>query len=175
VPVTLQLVLALALFASTTLDLPTRGAQQAPACTASEYHQFDFWLGDWTVADAAGRPQGHNHIERTLSGCVLHESWTATDGSKGESFNIYDQWAGHWHQTWVDEHGMLLQLDGGLRDGVMVLEGARLSPAHVLLRHRITWTPVNERTVRQHWQRSSDGGKSWETVFDGTYVRTAAP
>ena len=150
------------------------GAQQQtqrPACATNEYHQFDFWVGDWQVTDTTGQQVGRNHIERTLGGCVLHESWTATDGSKGESFNIYDRSSGHWHQTWVDEHGLLLQLDGGLRGTSMVLEGERLSPNHTRMLHRITWTPLDARHVRQHWERSADGGKTWETLFDGRYTR----
>jgi len=146
-------------------------AQQQPGCTASEYHQFDFWLGDWRVTDTTGKQVGRNHIERTLGGCVLHESWTATDGSMGESFNIYDRSSGRWHQTWVDEHGLLLQLDGGLRGTSMVLEGERLSPDHTRMRHRITWTPLDAQHVRQHWERSADGGKTWATLFDGRYAR----
>ena len=148
-------------------------APQQPACTGSEYHQFDFWLGSWRVTDTSGEQVGRNHIERTLGGCVLHESWTATDGSKGESFNIYDRWSGRWHQTWVDEHGLLLQLDGGLQGTSMVLEGERLSPEHTPMRHRITWTPLDARHVRQHWERSPDGGKTWQTVFDGRYARVS--
>jgi hypothetical protein len=150
----------------------TTPAQREPACTATEYRQFDFWLGRWRVTDTTGKQVGRNHIERSLGGCVLHESWTATDGSKGESFNIYDRSSGRWHQTWVDEHGLLLQLDGGLQGPSMVLEGERLSPDHTRMLHRITWTPLDAQHVRQHWERSADGGKTWETLFDGRYART---
>jgi hypothetical protein len=144
---------------------------QQPGCTGAEFHQFDFWLGSWRVTTPDGQLAGHNRIERTLGGCVLHESWTGRDSSRGESFNIYDRWAGRWHQTWVDQHGLLLQLDGGLQDSSMVLEGERLSPEHTRIRHRITWSPLDSGTVRQFWQRSRDGGATWETVFDGRYAR----
>ncbi len=43
------------------------------------------------------------------------------------------------------------------------------SGAHV---DRITWTPNDDGTVRQHWQTSEDGGKTWKTEFDGRYERT---
>lgn len=32
---------------------------------------------------------------------------------------------------------------------------------------RITWTPNADGTVRQHWEQSTDGGKTWTTAFDG--------
>jgi hypothetical protein len=39
--------------------------------------------------------------------------------------------------------------------------------------HRILWSLVQNDSdrVRQFWQRSRDGGQTWETVFDGLYVR----
>jgi hypothetical protein len=37
--------------------------------------------------------------------------------------------------------------------------------------NRISWTPQAEGTVRQHWETSTDGGKSWTTAFDGRYAR----
>ena len=36
---------------------------------------------------------------------------------------------------------------------------------------RITWTPLDDGRVRQHWEATTDGGKAWSTVFDGYYAR----
>ena len=33
--------------------------------------------------------------------------------------------------------------------------------------NRITWHDNPDGTVRQHWETSADGGKTWETAFDG--------
>ena len=32
--------------------------QRKPPCSAPEYHQFDFWLGDWEVTTPDGKPAG---------------------------------------------------------------------------------------------------------------------
>ena len=40
---------------------------------------------------------------------------------------------------------------------------------------RITWTPNADGTVRQHWEQSTDGGKTWTTAFDGLYRRKPHP
>jgi hypothetical protein len=37
-------------------------------------------------------------------------------------------------------------------------------------RHRITWTPGVDGSVRQHWESATAGGE-WQTAFDGTYTR----
>ena len=73
----------------------------------------------------------------------------------------------------MDSSGTLLQLDGGLNDGVMVLSGqrpARDGNGQVL--HRISWTPNPDGSVRQLWEASSDQGQSWKVLFDGLYTRT---
>jgi hypothetical protein len=36
---------------------------------------------------------------------------------------------------------------------------------------RISWTPGPDGSVRQLWETSADGGKTWETAFDGKYVK----
>ena len=113
------------------------------ACATPEFRQFDFWLGDWTVTGPKGNAVGKNLITREQGGCVWHEHWTGAKGSTGESFNIYDQTAKRWHQTWVDNGGTLLLLDGGLVDG----------------------------RVRQIWTVSSDSGATWATSFDGFYAK----
>ena len=45
-------------------------------------------------------------------------SYTTPTGYTGESFNIYDSARRVWHQSWVDNAGLLLQLDGGLVAGL---------------------------------------------------------
>src|SRR3954470_11889409 len=83
-----------------------------PACSEPEYHQFDFWIGDWDVRGPKGKQAGVNHIRSILDGCVLQENWSGAGGSTGTSYNIYDRTQKKWHQTWVDNQGTLLQLDG---------------------------------------------------------------
>lgn len=149
-------------------------AQNAPQsnCSSPEYRQFDFWAGDWEVHNAAGKLAGTNTITTMLNGCVLHEQWVGVGGSVGESFNIYDQRTGTWHQTWVDNSGLLLRLDGQLEGGAMVLRGELKAPDGTMRHHRLTWTPNDDGSVRQHWENSTDG-ESWGTLFDGTYRRRA--
>jgi hypothetical protein len=152
-------------------------AAQSPEapCVAPEFRQFDFWLGDWAVTDPNGKPVGHNRIDVILDGCVLQENWTGGSGFRGHSFNIYDRSRGVWHQTWVDSSGALLLLEGGLRGGAMVLEGTRHSLKHSApVLERITWTPNDDGSVRQHWQSSLDAGQTWATVFDGIYRHAAS-
>jgi len=53
----------------------------------------------------------------------------------------------------------------------MVLSGKSYNTKNQVTYNRITWTPITDGTVRQHWQISDDQGKTWLTTFDGLYVR----
>ena len=68
-----------------------------------------------------------------------------------------------WRQFWVGGDGTVLQLAGAFAGNVMTLESAG---------NRIRFTRNADGTVRQQWDSSTDGGKTWKTVFDGKYVRS---
>ena len=52
----------------------------------------------------------------------------------------------------------------------MVLEGQTHETDGTVKRHRITWTPGADGSVRQHWEATDSHGK-WVSVFDGRYTR----
>jgi hypothetical protein len=132
------------------------GFSEAQGCTAPEHRQFDFWVGDWDVSNPAGKPAGRNRIEPILGGCALRETWTGAGGSRG-------------HQTWVDNGGLVLRLDGEFAGGKMVLSGETLDSTGTTVLNRITWQQMAPGAVRQLWEVSMDRGKTWRTVFDGRY------
>ncbi len=141
-------------------------------CCKEEYQQFHFWLGDWE-ATANGNPAGTNHIVLLQDGCIMQENWTsASAGYSGSSYNYYDPQDGQWHQTWVDNQGQSLRLSGKLEGLNMVLRSGEMKNREGKpVFHRITWTPNDDGTVRQHWESSSDGETEWQTLFDGLYQK----
>ncbi len=147
-------------------------ARPAP-CSAPEHRQFDFWLGDWAVHRPDGELAGHNRIQRAFGGCVLHEQYDTGRGYSGASFNIYDAGRKAWHQTWVDGGGLLLRLEGGLVDGRMVLAGETTAADGKRTRHRISWAPLPDGSVRQLWE-TSDAAGDWSAAIDGRYTRRGA-
>jgi hypothetical protein len=143
------------------------GAQQRKPCIADAFRQFDFWVGNWQVFDPSGKRVGSNRIERAHGGCALIESWQGNGGLSGTSLNIHDRSDGQWHQTWVDSSGTRLSLSGGMEGQRMVMKSAASNTGHV---NRISWEPLVGGKVRQLWETSADGGKTWVTAFDGLYV-----
>jgi hypothetical protein len=143
--------------------------------TADEMRQFDFWLGDWDVRDPEGVLAGRNRIEPILGDTAIRETWEGESGHRGTSLNAWDPVSRVWRQAWIDVGGLWLWIEGGLVDGVMVMEGDRPrrdDPGRIV-RHRISWSRVDGDAdrLRQHWEMSEDGGGSWKTLFDGRYTR----
>ena len=151
---------------------PAPTAAPASPCAQPEFRQFDFWIGEWDVT-AQDKPAGRSRVEPILGGCVLLENWRGASGSEGKSFNTYNVATKHWEQYWVDGTGAPLHLSGGLVDGAMVLSGERPGANGAPQTDRITWTRNADGSVRQHWETSTDGGKTWTTSFDGLYRKAA--
>jgi hypothetical protein len=145
-------------------------ARTRPDCSAVEHHQFDFWLGKWTVT-AAGKPAGTSHIESVMNGCGVLEHWSSAGGGNGTSLNFYDRRTKTWSQAWIDEGGNALHLSGTFADGKMTLASAPRTTGSGVDVQRITWSKNGDGTVRQVWESSTDGGKTWTVAFDGTYRR----
>ena len=152
-------------------DTTDKPASPPGPCAGAEYRQFDFWIGDWEVQSPDGKPAGTNRITQILDGCVIQENWNGARGSSGTSYNIYDRTRRRWHQTWVDDQGSLLQLDGKLTNARMTLQGETLDSSRRKLLQRITWERGGPARVRQLWESSRDEGKTWTVVFDGRYKR----
>jgi hypothetical protein len=137
----------------------------APRCSAAEYRQFDFWIGDWTVT-SGGEQAGTNNVTLEENGRLIHEHWTARDGGTGQSLNYFDRSDQKWHQVWIDAQGGILQLAGTYVDNRLTLTGERPT-----LLHKLSFFRNSDGTVRQLWESSRDGGKTWKTVFDGLYKK----
>lgn len=134
-------------------------------CQTDAHRAFDFWVGDWQVT-SPNRPGwvARNRITLANLGCSLHEHYDTRGGYTGQSINFLDSNSGRWHQTWIDNQGSPLYLEGGPVNDTMVLSDQS---------NRVTWSQLPDGRVRQHWQSTADGGQTWTTAFDGYYQRSA--
>lgn len=170
-----QLIRALLVMAAILAGTIGTNAQNNPKpCEAagSKHRQFDFWIGDWNVR-VNDKPAGTNEVRSILGGCVIFENWTGAGGGSGKSFNFFNRQTGKWHQTWVDDRGGVLELDGEFIDGAMKFAGETRDTKGAKILQKLTFFPLPENKIRQLWESSSDDGKTWKTVFDGIYLRKA--
>jgi hypothetical protein len=174
----LLLVLCAALYSAIAVNAlaqspASSGSSQADArptarqCSDLAFRQFDFFVGDWDVYDAAEPTAivARNTVTVVLDGCALLEVHKQTDGLHGESFSAYDAGRHVWHQSWFTNRGSVLLLDGELRGDRMVLTGTDRAADGTSSLLRGTWSREGEG-VRQVAERSRDGGKTWAPAWD---------
>ena len=141
-------------------------------------HALDFWLGHWDVT-AGEEPSGHNDIEAILDGCAITEHWLDAQGHAGLSLFWYDRHANRWKQVWVAEQALDA---GGMKEKAEVREQTSATQIRfqgrypgrkpgVTIDDRTTLTRESPDRVRQLIELSTDGGRTWNPVFDAEYRR----
>ena len=147
--------------------LPAVAQAQKAACSAPEYRQFDFWIGDWDAFDVSDpkTSTAHIRIESILDGCVIKETYDGANGAKGQSFSVFDRTRGVWHQTWVTNRGRLLTIEGKFEGGAIALSGVDRTDDGKDRKVRGVWKP-EAGGVRETADTSLDGGATWTEWFD---------
>lgn len=138
-----------------------------------EYHQFDFWVGEWNVFNTQNQKAGESRIEKILKGCIILENWTGATGYEGKSFNHYDVNKKKWYQYWIDESSNVTNFEGEYSDkdkAIIFYSYDNAKDANPFIR-KLTFFNLDKNTVRQFAQRSSDEGKTWTVEYDLKYVR----
>lgn len=160
------LLLTLMAISSAAMAQTTKGC----VCCSESHVDFDFWLGSWEVKDTAGVVVGHNKIEKLEGGCLVSEQWTGAKTSTGRSYNYYDPSDKLWHQHWIDNSGLILDLSGGKSGETMVLTSEELKGQNIpFYRHQISWQPKEDGTVVQTWNMLGPDGEVLQVLFIGIY------
>src|SRR5580704_10690081 len=141
-------------------------AKASPRCSTAEYHQLDFWLGDWDAYDVSDQKTVAARLKVTpvVGGCALQEDYQQFDGMKGQSFSGYDASRGGWHQSWVTNGGTWLFMDGKMENGSMVLI-AKIHKNGQESLMKSSWTQ-QAGNVRETATLSADNGATWKPMFD---------
>ncbi|HEX6834451.1 MAG TPA: hypothetical protein VF132_13020 [Rudaea sp.] len=140
----------------------------SPCDTIPEYHQLDFWIGDWDTFESDnlnGPSQALARVDAIAQGCAIHELYEQNDGLIGDSILSYDPARKQWQQTWITNRGSLMVITGHFKNDALVLEGeVHLRDGSTVLQ-RITWKGENA-AVRESAVLSKDNGKTWSPAFD---------
>ena len=159
-------------------------AQQPPQkrCDLAEQKQFDFWVGDWDLTTPGNKPgevlHNRNTIKRILGGCIVQENFVggndlqqATPPLLGMSVSVFDPVSGKWKQTWVDNQGSYLDFTGEFKNGQMILSREATRPDGTGIWQRMVWKNISADELDWSWERSKDGGKTWEVLWPIHYKR----
>jgi len=167
-PITFLLVLLTTPLAAQQKSFPCMEIQQA--------REFDFWIGEWDAyVTGAQNLAGHSVIQRASGGCMILENWTSTGGVpfEGKSINYVDPVSKRWKQVWVGSAGINVSefLNGEYREGAMRFEFDTKNAQGNNQSVRFHFYNQSPEQVRQVHQTSDDGGKTWQTTYDFTYIR----
>jgi hypothetical protein len=160
-------------FIAAAVASPSAPTLTSPHCSAAEYHQLDFWIGDWETfeTDAPGGPSvARARVEPVAQGCAIRELYEQVDGLVGDSLLSYDPVRKQWQQTWVTNRGSIMVLWGRFNDGALVLEGEVHLQDGKSVMQRITWK-AQDHGVRESAVLSKDGGKTWTPAFDVLFLK----
>jgi hypothetical protein len=167
-------ILLLSVFFATVPVCTQAQTAQSPCEDDARFAEFDFWIGEWEVHNAAGVFAGTNAIESPHRGCVLIENWTSASGGTGMSINYLHNDSGEWVQIWNDGSGNQIDIRGGLTEKGMLLVGTIHNVAsNTTLPFRGLWTPLPDGRVRQFFEQYDKENETWMTWFEGFYTRKA--
>ena len=114
---------------------------------------------------------GFNRITQVSGGCVILESWESAGPHNGVSINYFEPRSGKWNQKWAGSGQDILEFyEGEYRDGAMRFKWDGVNPDGSKFMGKLTFTNVAPGKVIQHSQRSDDGGKTWQDVYNFTYI-----
>ena len=136
-----------------------------------EARQFDFWLGEWD-AIWGDNERGSNVIRSVLDDAVILENFDGRPGTPliGMSVSVYNAALGKWQQTWVDNQGGYLDFAGAFEGGRMVLQRSAMLDGQSFLQ-RMVWYNIERDQFDWNWERSDDGGQTWQVMWQIHYTR----
>ena len=144
----------------------TTRANQRPCEKDPVYRQFDYWLGEWDV-EVGGKRVARSSIQLILSDCVISENYWRLDNTySGKSYSMWDAANKRWEQNYVDSGGSSSHWLGALENDRIVFYDRTGKVVQ-----RMTYTKEGPDHVRQTIDVSSDEEKTWNSGFNGLYVR----
>jgi tetratricopeptide (TPR) repeat protein len=144
-----------------------------PCLTNPHAREFDFWAGEWDVYITGTKNYaGHSLVQIISNGCALLENWDSPN-STGKSINFIDPNTNKWKQSWVGSYANGVQefVNGEYKDSSMRFDFETKDPIGRKLIGRFIFYNEGPNQVRQFNETSVDGGKTWVTSYDFTYIR----
>jgi len=146
-----------------------------PCMANAQAREFDFWAGEWNVYPTGAQTLvGHSLVQIVSGGCALLENWDASGGvSTGKSLNFVDGATHKWRQSWIGSYASGQQdfVDGEYKDGAMRFTFTTTDAQGHNIIGRFIFFNQGPDKVRQFNETSADGGKTWVTSYDLTYIR----
>jgi hypothetical protein len=160
--------LALLFAAAAVAATPTAPAKAS--CDTAEFHQLDFWIGQWNVYEKdTGKKFSTSRIESVMGGCAIGEHYEEPGNPKGQysgtSYSSYSRDDGKWHQMSIDTNGVVAWFSGGLEDGDM----AMAAPGANNTLRNVVYHTLPDGSVERIETASTDYGRHFKPRSDYIY------
>jgi tetratricopeptide (TPR) repeat protein len=158
--------------------LDTAYNRALPCKTRPRARDFDFWVGEWEVFNNnyPNHRVGSSVIQNVAGECTILENWQAYNSPfSGKSQNWYDPNTGKWTQLWIGSGGGHVYFtDGEYRDGAMRFKSKQTMPNGTEQTGNFIFYNLGPDKVRQYYEVSTDGGKTFQVSYDFIYIRKKA-
>jgi len=136
---------------------------------------FDFWVGDWnlTWTNANGEiEKGANSVVKILDGKIIQENFSFTTGAfKGTSISVYNPTNLTWHQAWADTQGGYYDFEGEVDGNKRIFKTRLKEHKGEKIIQRMVFYNIKTDSLTWDWERSRDGGVTWQLQWRINYVR----
>jgi hypothetical protein len=102
---------------------------------------------------------------------MIVENWNGHSGHSGKNMLAYSADDKSWHGMFADNEGRVHVFEGKVTSGVAEFQGPSVGPRGEAVINRIKVIREAPDKVEQVWEKSTDNGATWKTVFQGEYSR----
>ncbi|HVW97291.1 MAG TPA: hypothetical protein VHA56_15065 [Mucilaginibacter sp.] len=146
-------------------------------CMAEPHNKdFNFWVGEWDVYQTGTHVLvGRSSITKSDGECTILENFQSLiPPQSGHSINYFDQTSKTWEQIYSGSGGAHQLYDQGeYKDGRMAFHYKSSAKGQKFDGHFFFYN-LDADTVRQVQDYTTDGGKTYQTSYDLTYIRRKA-
>lgn len=173
-----SLSLSAALAANTNTDgsadtLADVGMDKTEGCLTGPMEQFGRYLGDWDIADEQLSQDGTTwtpgagarwNFTCLGNGTAIQDFWMPIGGGFGTNLRMYDKATGSWDIAWSNNSTPAMAHISAKEDeaGNIIMHYVAPKPTPA---RRITFFPPAKNSWNWQLEISTDGEKSWRTVY----------
>ncbi len=139
----------------------------------SEIRKLGYWVGDWTMTASDGAPgKVISKVNLSLDNCMVTEHWDGGTGHITEKMFAYSPDDKSWYGMFADNEGRAhVFLSGTVTANSAEFRGPSRGPKGEEVLNRLTIVQQSPKKVQETWEKSTDRGSSWTTVYRADYTR----
>jgi hypothetical protein len=155
--------------------LPSRAfaaTDAEPCATNTEIRQLDYWLGNWSIGNAAASDHSTSKVSLSLDNCMFVEHWENGKGHATQKMFAYSPEDKNWYGMFADNEGRVhVFLDGKVSSGTAEFHGPSRGPSGEVVLNRLKVARLSANQIEEVWEKSTDNGAHWTTAYRAEYSR----